>query len=80
MAVRADAGTDGLDGNSEAAGAIVDNRTYDYIQKHGLRIDEYLYRNDSNGLLERAGALIITGPTGTNVMDIAILLIGGDDQ
>jgi hydroxypyruvate reductase/glycerate 2-kinase len=73
------AGTDGVDGNSEAAGALVDHLTYDYVRKHGMRIDEYLYHNDSNGLFARTGDLIITGPTGTNVNDITIMVIGGDD-
>ncbi|MDP2267970.1 MAG: glycerate kinase [Deltaproteobacteria bacterium] len=70
------AGTDGIDGNSGAAGALVDHRTYEQVQKLGRRIDEYLYHNDSYGLLEQTGDVIITGPTGTNVMDITILLIG----
>lgn len=70
------AGTDGIDGNSEAAGAIVDCYSYEKVQALGLRIDEYLERNDSTHLFEHTGDLIITGPTGTNVMDITILLIG----
>jgi glycerate 2-kinase len=71
------AGTDGIDGNSGAAGAVVDCDSYEKVQALGLRIDEYLERNDSNHLLKHTGDLIITGPTGTNVMDITILLIGG---
>jgi glycerate 2-kinase len=70
------AGTDGIDGNSEAAGAIVDYGSYYKIQSLGLRIDGYLQNNDSNSLFEQTGDLIITGPTGTNVMDMTILLIG----
>jgi glycerate 2-kinase len=71
------AGTDGIDGNSEAAGAVVDCDTFDKAQTLGLSIDDYLIRNDSNDFLRQTGDLIITGPTGTNVMDITILLIGG---
>ncbi len=73
------AGTDGVDGNSDAAGALVDHHTYADVQRRVLRIDDYLYHNDSNSLLEQTGDLLITGPTGTNVMDITILLIGGGD-
>jgi hydroxypyruvate reductase/glycerate 2-kinase len=73
------AGTDGIDGNSEAAGAIVDCNSYYKIQSLGLRIDEYLENNDSNSLFEQTGDLIITGPTGTNVMDMTILLIGANN-
>jgi glycerate 2-kinase len=72
------AGTDGIDGNSDAAGALVDCHSYEKVQALGLRIDEYLERNDSTRLFEQTGDLIITGPTGTNVMDITILLIGGN--
>ncbi len=72
------AGTDGLDGNAEAAGALADRHTYARVRRLGLRIDDYLERNDSHGLLAQAGDLLVTGPTGTNVMDITIILIGGD--
>lgn len=74
------AGTDGIDGNSEVAGALVDYHTYEQVQKLGRPIDEYLYHNDSYALLEQTGDLMITGPTGTNVMDITIILIGGGDS
>ena len=70
------AGTDGIDGNSEAAGAIVNCDSYYKTQELGLSIDEYLENNDSNRLFEQTGDLIVTGPTGTNVMDMTILLIG----
>jgi glycerate 2-kinase len=69
------AGTDGIDGNSEAAGAVVDCDSYEKIQALCLSIDDYLNRNDSSCLFEKTGDLIITGPTGTNVMDMTILLI-----
>ena len=71
------AGTDGIDGNSDAAGAIVDFESYGRVLALGLNIDDYLNRNDSHGLLQRTGDLVVTGPTGTNVMDVTILLIGG---
>ncbi|HJX34170.1 MAG TPA: glycerate kinase [Desulfatiglandales bacterium] len=72
------AGTDGIDGNSEAAGAVVDCDSYNKAQDLGLSIDEYLENNDSSRLFEQTGDLIVTGPTGTNVMDITILLIGAN--
>ncbi len=69
------AGTDGIDGRSDAAGAIVDHESWERAQALGLRIDEYLVRNDSHRFLQQTGDLILTGPTGTNVMDITALLI-----
>lgn len=71
------AGTDGIDGNSNAAGAAVDCESFKLAEELGLKIDDYLRRNDSNTLFEQTGDLIVTGPTGINVMDITILLIGG---
>jgi glycerate 2-kinase len=69
------AGTDGIDGNSDAAGALVDCRSWEKAKKLGLKIDDYLSKNDSYHFLSRTDDLIKTGPTGTNVMDIAALLI-----
>jgi hydroxypyruvate reductase/glycerate 2-kinase len=69
------AGTDGIDGNSEAAGAIADAAGYLAAQQKGLEIDTYLDRNDANGFFQATGGLVITGPTGTNVMDIVIILV-----
>lgn len=69
------AGTDGIDGNSDAAGAVVDYKTYERSQQLNLIPDEYLNNNDSHTFLQKTGDLIVTGPTGTNVMDMTILLI-----
>ncbi len=63
------AGTDGLDGPTDAAGAIANERT----PLSGAR--EFLDNNDSYRFFEKLGALIKTGPTGTNVMDVRILLV-----
>lgn len=71
------AGTDGIDGNSNAAGAAVDCESFKRAEELGLKIDDYLRRNDSNTLFKQTGDLIVTGTTGINVMDITILLIGG---
>lgn len=70
------AGSDGIDGSSGAAGAFVDCESYDKASSLGLDIDSYLRRNDSHTFFRKTGDLIITGPTGTNVMDIAMLFIG----
>jgi hydroxypyruvate reductase len=67
-------GSDGTDGPTDAAGGIVDGKTRDILVAKGLKIDTILANNDAyNGLLASDG-LIITGPTGTNVNDVAILL------
>jgi hydroxypyruvate reductase len=68
------AGTDGIDGPTHAAGAIVDGGTCDRIRSVGLVPAELLGRNDSYTALAASDDLLITGPTGTNVMDIQILL------
>jgi glycerate-2-kinase len=68
------AGTDGIDGNSPAAGAIADETTIPRARELGLDSSEYLARSDSYGFFERLNALIVTGPTGTNVRDLRIFL------
>jgi glycerate 2-kinase len=69
------AGTDGLDGPTDAAGAIADSRTLARAAKLGLNPQAYLDNNDSYHFFERVGGLVKTGPTGTNVMDVRILLL-----
>lgn len=63
------AGTDGLDGPTDAAGAIADERT------PLLDAREFLDNNDSYRFFARINGLVKTGPTGTNVMDVRILLV-----
>ncbi len=70
------AGTDGLDGPTDAAGAIADERTLDQARRLHLDPRKFLDDNDSYHFFEKLGALVKTGPTGTNVMDVRILLIG----
>jgi len=72
------AGTDGIDGQSDAAGAVIDSSTCQRADAQGLNIDVYLAQNDSNGFFKQTGDLIITGSTGTNVMDLAILYISAN--
>jgi len=69
------AGTDGIDGNTDVAGAVVDAQSLDKAK--GLDVDEFLNNNDSYSFFQRVGGLIKTGPTGTNVMDIIIAIVGG---
>jgi hydroxypyruvate reductase len=68
------AGTDGLDGNSPAAGAIIDATTLDRANKIGLNAEDYLRRSDSYSFFAALDDVIITGATGTNVRDVRILI------
>jgi len=69
------AGTDGIDGATDAAGAIADSSTIPRARALGLDPRAFLAANDSYHFFERLQALVKTGPTGTNVMDIRILLV-----
>lgn len=69
------AGSDGVDGTADAAGAIVDGGTVPRAIALGLDPQAYLDDNDTFGFFSRAGGLFVTGPTGTNVMDLQILMI-----
>ncbi len=69
-------GTDGRDGPTDAAGAIVDGGTLDRIAAAGLNVDAMLAQNDSYPALAVAGDLLMTGGTGTNVADLQILRVG----
>lgn len=71
------AGTDGIDGPTNAAGAVIDETTYAKSQLLGLNIDSYLLENDSYHFFKNFGDHIFTGPTGNNVMDLQIVLIKG---
>ena len=76
----ASAGTDGIDGPTAAAGAIVTATTIARAARAGVDIKESLARNDAYHALARLGDLIITGPTGTNVGDLHMLLTGVNSQ
>jgi len=69
------AGTDGIDGPTDAAGAVVDGDTAARARRAGLDPQARLAANDAYPLLDRCGALLRCGPTGTNVMDVQIVLI-----
>ncbi|MBW1999422.1 MAG: glycerate kinase [Deltaproteobacteria bacterium] len=68
-------GTDGNDGPTPAAGAVVDPFTVNRGEEQGIVAREYLMNNDSYHYFEKTGELLVTGPTNTNVMDVRILLI-----
>ncbi|HUI82787.1 MAG TPA: DUF4147 domain-containing protein [Candidatus Binatia bacterium] len=68
------AGTDGIDGNSPAAGAIADGSTLERARRRGLEPAAALAKFDSFPLFEALGNAIVTGPTGNNVRDLRILL------
>jgi glycerate 2-kinase len=68
-------GTDGVDGSTDAAGAIADSCLLRTVREQGLDPLEHLKRHDSHTLFSHARGLIRTGPTGTNVNDVAIALI-----
>ena len=71
-------GTDGIDGPTDAAGAIVDSTTMERAAAAGLGAPEtYLQDNNSYAFLSAVGDLVVTGPTGTNVGDLQILLVAG---
>jgi glycerate 2-kinase len=69
------AGTDGNDGPTDAAGAVVDGSTTIRGRQAGTDPDQALHDNDSWNFFQRAGGLFITGPTGTNVMDLQLIFI-----
>lgn len=74
MAV-ASAGSDGTDGPTDAAGGYVDGDTWAALEAAGFHLPEVLCRNDSYHALDAVGGLIRTGPTGTNVNDVAVALL-----
>lgn len=72
--ILASIGTDGIDGTTEAAGAIGDKKVLETSRAKGYDIDTYLENNDSHRFFLDCDGLIITGPTGTNVADISVYL------
>jgi len=68
-------GTDGNDGPTAAAGAIVDTETVERGIQAGMNAAEYLRKNDSFRFFEKTGELLVTGPTKTNVMDVRLVLV-----
>lgn len=71
----ASVGTDGIDGPTDAAGAYADSTTIDRALADGLPPDRYLDDNNSHAFFSALGDLVITGPTGTNVGDLQVILL-----
>ena len=67
-------GTDGIDGPTDAAGAIIDGKSVEKAEKKNLSPLEYLRNNDSYNFFKGINELIFTGPTGSNVNDVAIII------
>jgi glycerate 2-kinase len=68
------AGTDGIDGNSPAAGAIADGETLTRASTAGLDIADFTARSDAYNFFKRLDDAVITGPTGHNLRDLRMLL------
>lgn len=68
-------GSDGTDGPTDAAGGYTDDRTKELLAKEGVDIYQVLQQNDAYHALKKCDGLIMTGATGTNVNDVAVLLI-----
>ena len=68
-------GSDGTDGPTDAAGGYADGDTCRELADHGLSVDAVLQDNDAYHALQKTGGLIMTGPTGTNVNDVAVALL-----
>ena len=67
-------GSDGIDGNSPAAGAIVDGLTLERAQRAGHSVELALEKFDAYPLLAATGEAVLTGPTGNNLRDLRLLL------
>lgn len=70
-------GSDGTDGPTDAAGGYVDYETAGQLKAEGIAVYDVLQDNDAYHALQKTGGLIITGPTGTNVNDVAVALLNG---
>ena len=68
------AGTDGIDGNSPAAGAVADGATLERAKELGMDPADFFRRSDSYGFFRRLGDALTTGPTGNNVRDVRLLV------
>ncbi len=73
-------GSDGTDGPTDAAGGYVDGQTQAALARQGISIPDVLAQNDAYHALEACGGLIKTGPTGTNVNDLSVALLGPERQ
>ena len=70
-------GSDGTDGPTDAAGGYTDGDTDAALTAHGLTVPAVLTDNDAYHALQAVGGLLVTGPTGTNVNDVSVVLVQG---
>ena len=70
-------GSDGTDGPTDAAGGWTDGTTAARLRAQGVKIFDVLRNNDAYHALKAVDGLIVTGPTGTNVNDVSVLLVRG---
>ena len=68
-------GSDGTDGPTDAAGGYTDYTTVAELKAQGVEIFDVLKQNDAFHALQKVGGLVYTGPTGTNVNDVAVALL-----
>ena len=68
-------GSDGTDGPTDAAGGYVDHETLKELSDRGFSVFETLQNNDAYHALQAVHGLVVTGPTGTNVNDVAVALL-----
>jgi hydroxypyruvate reductase len=68
-------GTDGIDGPTDAAGGIIDSISVNKMNELNLDVTSYLDNNNSYNFLKEVDSLYITGPSGTNVADIQLILV-----
>jgi hydroxypyruvate reductase len=68
------AGTDGIDGDSPAAGAIADGTTLERARNAGMNLKTELNKFNAFPVFDRTGDVIVTGPTGNNIRDLRLLL------
>ncbi|QDF29812.1 glycerate kinase type-2 family protein [Halarcobacter anaerophilus] len=73
------AGSDGIDGKSDAAGAFIDFNLYSKIKEEKIDAKKFLLDSDSNTFFKKVGYDFVTGITGTNVMDFIIVLKKGEE-
>lgn len=71
-------GTDGTDGPTDAAGGLVDGGTVRRLAEKGFLLEDALQDNDAYHALQASGDLLVTGPTGTNVNDLVVILVRTD--
>jgi glycerate-2-kinase len=69
------AGTDGTDGPTDAAGAVISKRVLTNMENLELQPEAFLQKHNSYTFFEKTDGLLKTGPTGTNVMDLVIVLM-----